>query len=214
MNRGKTSKAEQSKQDSRLMDSSHENEWSEAYERLALYLESHGVKDKIDQAHLILPVLKKAKEAYEMEHEIHPFTHVFQAAHEMMEAWFNTILSQSQADTPSSPSLSPNFNSNDLLLQGRGALFLSDADKKWPVFLFQPEALKNNDLTNTLRSSLPQARPDLEFSSMAARPIDLGSWSHAAGNAFKILERQKLLKLTLIWVIVTLILTFIFWITR
>ena len=179
--------------------------WSEAYERLELYLQTHGIINKLQQAHFILPILEKTRQVHAANPSISPMIHAIEMSREAMASWFKSVL----LDANQLPA-----STHAMLLQGETALFLCDAQKKWPELIFQPDAANHSDFMRALRSALPQAGPELAFSSMAARRISLGAWSHAAGHAFEMLERKKLVKLTIIWSIVTLLLILIFWITR
>jgi hypothetical protein len=65
-----------------------------------------------------------------------------------------------------------------------------------------------------MRTGAVRAGPDMVFSSMAPRPIDLGPIPEAAGETMERIERWPILRALLLWLLFAGALAAIFYATR
>ena len=70
------------------------------------------------------------------------------------------------------------------------------------------------DLAERIRSTYLAAGPDLEFSNMAPRPIDLGPVSSVADETWRTFARWPVLRIAVLWALVGALLGLSFYLTR
>src|SRR5712672_3045473 len=68
-----------------------EEEWNEAYARLADYFRSYRLHNRIRRTQLILETLRRAAEAHERDSSRAPTTHAIQQARTMLHDWLGQI---------------------------------------------------------------------------------------------------------------------------
>jgi len=137
-----------------------EEEWNEAYARLADYFRSYRLHNRIRRTQLILETLRRAAEEHEKDSTRAPTSHAIAQAREMMKAWLGEIykgmeLTESQIEG-----------------SGRLGFHLCDGPSRWPHFFIDRENLPP-DMTEAMRSAVRASGPRLQVSKMTPRPIDL-----------------------------------------
>jgi hypothetical protein len=137
-----------------------EEEWNEAYARLADYFRSYRLHNRIRRTQLILETLRRAAEAHEKDSRRPPTGHAIAQAREMMKEWLGEIykgmeLTESQIEG-----------------SGRLGFHLCDGPGRWPHFFIDRENLPP-DMTEAMRTAVRASGPRLQVSKMTPRPIDL-----------------------------------------
>jgi hypothetical protein len=138
-----------------------EDEWNEAYARLADYFRSYRLHNRIRRTQLILETLRRAAEAHVKNPDTPPTAHAIQQARLMLREWLAQIyqgmeLTESQIEGT-----------------GRLGFHLCDGPGRWPNFFIDRENLPE-DMTGAMRSAVRASGPRLQVSKMTPRPIDLG----------------------------------------
>ncbi len=138
-----------------------EEEWNEAYARLADYFRSYRLHNRIRRTQLILETLRRAADAHEKDPSRLPTAHAIEQARAMLREWLGQIyegmeLTESQIEG-----------------SGRLGFHLCDGPGRWPHFFIDRENLPP-DMTEAMRSIVRASGPRLQISKMTPRPIDLG----------------------------------------
>ncbi len=138
-----------------------EEEWNEAYARLADYFRSYRLHNRIRRTQLILETLRRAADAHEKDSSRLPTAHAIEQARAMLREWLGQIyegmeLTESQIEG-----------------SGRLGFHLCDGPGRWPHFFIDRENLPP-DMAEAMRSIVRASGPRLQISKMTPRPIDLG----------------------------------------
>jgi len=177
-----------------------EEEWNEAYARLADYFRSYRLHNRIRRTQLILETLRRAADAHEKDLRRSPTSHAIEQAREMLRDWLEQIykgmeLTESQIEG-----------------SGRLGFHLCDGPSRWPHFFIDRDNLPE-DMAEAMRSAIRTSGPRLQVSKMTPRPIDLGLFddvdeSTLEGNARTFLRYPALL------VFIVGVLWFVYWLTK
>lgn len=162
--------------------------WAEARERVRGYLAAHGVgAPQLDE--LAGQILLVARERAAAEPGRHPPSIAIDAAIALIDGWIEHIVGSEQPET-----------SGRKFAHERASVHLAQISRSWPQhFLSSGEVPP--ELATHLRSTHVKAGPDLEFSSMASRPIDLGLVSDVAGSTWRTFDRLPALRAVAIWAV-------------
>lgn len=138
-----------------------EEEWNEAYARLADYFRSFRLHNRIRRTQLILETLRRAADAHEVDPKRTPTAHAIEQARLMLREWLGQIyegmeLTESQIEG-----------------SGRLGFHLCDGPTRWPHFFIDRDNLPP-DMAEAMRSAIRASGPRLQVSKMTPRPIDLG----------------------------------------
>ena len=138
-----------------------EEEWNEAYARLADYFRSFRLHNRIRRPQLILETLRRAADAHETDPKRTPTAHAIEQARLMLREWLGQIyegmeLTESQIEG-----------------SGRLGFHLCDGPTRWPHFFIDRDNLPP-DMAEAMRSAIRASGPRLQVSKMTPRPIDLG----------------------------------------
>jgi hypothetical protein len=96
---------------------------------------------------------------------------------------------------------------------GRAALHLASVAEQWPEVLLDA-ANAPPETVERIRTTYVAAGPDLEFSNMAPRPIDLGVVSTMADETWRTFARWPVLRTAFLWGIAFALLGLSFFLTR
>jgi len=99
-----------------------EEEWNEAYARLADYFRSYRLHNRIRRTQLILETLRRAALAHAREPEKKPTGHAIEQARSMMQHWLRSIYSDMQM-TPA-----------QIEASGKLGFYLAGGSERWPQF--------------------------------------------------------------------------------
>ncbi len=160
--------------------------WNAAYVRVEDYLRAHRIHNRLHQSRLIQTVLERAARRHEANPALEPTTLAAEEIEALMDEWFSEVLDNK------------NHPQERVATAGRVAMLLSDGPQKWPYAFLDSQTIPE-DFTREMRASSMQAGPDMTFSNMAPRPIDLGTISEAAGETLERFEKWPILRTLVLW---------------
>lgn len=166
-----------------------EEEWNEAYARLADYFRSYQLHNRIRRTQLILETLRNAARAHEKDPGKTPTAHSIEQARLMLREWLGKIYSDL------------NLSEAQLEATGRLGFHLAGGPSRWPQFFLDEENM-DPDMTEAMRSAVRTSGPGMRVSKMTPRDIDLGLVSDVAEDTFDRLGRQPILRYSVLAIIV------------
>lgn len=177
-----------------------EEEWNEAYARLADYFRSYRLHNRIRRTQLILETLRRAADAHEKNPQRTPTSHAIEQARAMMKEWLGEIYKGMEL--------------TDAQIEGSGRLgfHLCDGPGRWPHFFIDRENLPP-DMTEAMRSAVRASGPRLQVSKMTPRPIDLRIIGDDEDEGQAESGTSVLLRYSVLFVIVVGVLWFVYWLT-
>jgi hypothetical protein len=158
-----------------------EEEWNEAYARLADYFRSYQLHNRIRRTQLILETLRRAAEAHKKDPSLTPTAHSIDQARRMLREWLAAIYSDM------------NLNESQLEAAGRLGFHLSGGPARWPNFFLDKDNLPA-DMKEAMLSAVRNSGPGMQVSKMTPRDMDLGIVSGVAEDTFDRLGRHPLLR--------------------
>ncbi len=176
-------------------------QWNAAFVRVEDYLRAHRIANRLHQARLIQQILERAARRHAANPAREPTTLAAEETEAMMDRWFAEVLAK--RDQPH----------ERIAVDGRLALLLCDGPEKWP-YAFLDERNIPKDFATAMRAGDVEAGPDLAFSNMAPRPIDLGPITEAAGETLERIEKWPIVRTLLLWLVFAAALSGIFYATR
>ena len=178
-----------------------EEEWNEAYARLADYFRSYQLHNRIRRTQLILETLRRAAAAHKTDTKKTPTAHSIEQARFMLKEWLGAIYSDM------------NLNESQLEAGGRLGFHLSGGPARWPNFFLDKENLPQ-DMIEAMRSAVRASGPGMQVSKMTPRDIDLGRVSEVAEDTFDTLGRHPILRYSILIGIVGAVLTYLYLLFR
>ena len=178
-----------------------EEEWNEAYARLADYFRSYRLHNRIRRTQLILETLRRAAEAHAKDPARTPTAHAIEQAKTMLNEWLGAIYSDL------------NLTDSQIEASGRLGFHLCDGPDRWPHFFLDRGNLPP-DMTEAMRSAVRTSGPRLQISKMTPRDIDLGRITEVAEDTFGTLGRNTLARYALLVLLVGGVLGYFFWLLR
>jgi hypothetical protein len=176
-------------------------QWNAAYVRVEDYLRAHRIHNRLHQARLIQQILERVARRHASDPSRDPTTLAAEETEAMMDRWFAAVLGA--RDQPH----------ERIAVDGRVALLLCDGPTRWP-YAFLDEKNIPPDFAQAMRAGAVDAGPDLAFSNMAPRPIDLGPFTAAAGETLERIEKWPIVRTLLLWLVFAAALGGIFYATR
>lgn len=160
--------------------------WGEAYERVEHLLLAYRVTNRFLLAQLSELILRSAASRHAREPDRSRADLAAEEGVRLIGEWIDALVG------PSDDSPARRF------ALSRAAIFLADLPTRWPASFLNfrdppPELLER------LRKTYIAAGPDLEFSNMAPRPIDLGPISIAAEETWRTFARWPALHGAFLW---------------
>jgi hypothetical protein len=178
-----------------------EEEWNEAYARLADYFRSYQLHNRIRRTQLILETLRRAAEAHAREPGRSPTAHSIEQARLMLRDWLGTIYRDL------------NLSEAQIEAAGRLGFYLSGGPASWPHFFLDDENLPE-DMAEAMRSAVRTSGPGMQVSKMTPRDIDLGIVSEVAEDTFETLGRHPMLRYALLTTIAGSVLGYLYLLLR
>lgn len=176
--------------------------WTEATERVEGYLRSYRVDNRLLLHRLTQHIIGRAARRLADEPGREPTALAIEEARRLIEAWLERVVGAADGESAA-----------QRFARGRAAVELANLATAWPeYFLDYREAPP--EMTARLRSTYLDAGPDLEFSNMAPRPLDLGPITSAAGSAWRTFDKWPLLGSLAVWILFTAVLAVGFYATR
>lgn len=163
-------------------------EWTEARERVRAYLSAHGVAPgRVDE--LTEQVIGFARERRAAQLEQHPVEIAADAAMLLIDGWIQMHVG-----------LDPSENAGRRFAHERAAVHLADLPQRWPQHFLREEN-PPAEMLSELRTTYVEAGPDLEFSNMTPRPIELGPVSDVADTTWRTFDKWPFLRGVATWLI-------------
>lgn len=179
----------------------NEEEWNEAYARLADYFRAYRLHNRIRRTQLILETLRRAADAHAKDPARTPTAHAIEQAKLMLHEWLGAIYSDL------------NLTGAQIDASGRLGFHLCDGPNRWPHFFLDRGNLPA-DMTGAMRSAVRTSGPRLQVSKMTPREIDLGRITEVAEGTFDKLERTPLARYALLVLIIGGVLRYFFWLLK
>jgi hypothetical protein len=177
-----------------------EEEWNEAYARLADYFRSYRLHNRIRRTQLILETLRRAADAHEKLPDRAPTSHAIEQARAMMKEWLGEIYKGME------------MTESQIEGSGRLGFHLCDGPGRWPHFFIDRENLPV-DMTEAMRSAVRTSGPRLQVSKMTPRPIDLRIIGDDEGEGEAVSGGSVFLRYTMLLIIVVGVLWYVYWLT-
>jgi hypothetical protein len=153
-------------------------DWNMAYYRLEDYLRAHNVTNKLHQSQIILRLLERAAAQHAVDPAQAPTKLALDEAYAVIDRWFQSLLpDEPEARAP---------------VVGRVAMFILNAPEKWPSAFLADDADVPAEFKHALREITVEAGPDLRFSSMVPRPLDITPESEPSEDAWERIGRVSL----------------------
>lgn len=178
-----------------------EEEWNEAYARLADYFRSYRLHNRIRRTQLILETLRRAADAHAKLPSRTPTAHAIEQAKLMLHEWLGAIYSDLS------------LTDSQIEASGRLGFHLCDGPDRWPHFFLDRGNLPP-DMTEAMRSAVRTSGPRLQVSKMTPRDIDLGRITEVAEDTIDTLGRNPLARYALLVVFVGGVLGYFFWLLK
>jgi len=178
-----------------------EEEWNEAYARLADYFRSYRLHNRIRRTQLILETLRRAAETHALEPEKSPTAHAIEQARGMLRTWLGSIYE------------GLNLTESQIEATGRLGFHLCDGPDRWPHFFLDDDNLPE-DMADAMRSVVQASGPSLQISKMTPREIDLGKITEITEDTIDTLGRHALLRYAVLLLMVGGVLGYLFWLLR
>ena len=137
-------------------------QWNDAYARLADYYRAHRIHSRVHRTYLILETLRRAAQTHQRHADKSPTEATIHEARRMHRAWLRTIIGDL------------NVPEARLDANGRLSFLLCDGPNKYPDYFIGEGTSPPPEMVEAMRKPIEQSGPDLAFSSMVPRPIDLG----------------------------------------
>lgn len=178
-------------------DTGTEEEWNEAYARLADYFRSYQLHNRIRRTQLILETLRRAADAHRKDPKRTPTAHSIEQARVMMREWLAVIYSDM------------NLNESQLEAAGRLGFHLSGGPTRWPNFFLDKDNLPK-DMAEAMRAAVRTSGPGMQVSKMTPRDMDLGIVSEVAEDTFDRLGRHPIIRYSILVSIVVGVLGYLY----
>lgn len=162
-----------------------EEQWNEAYARLADYFRSYQLHNRIRRTQLILETLRRAATAHKKDPSRTPTTHSIEQARLMLREWLAAIYSDM------------NLNESQIEATGRLGFHLSGGPVRWPNFFLDKDNLPDA-MREAMRAAVRTSGPGMSVSKMTPRDMDLGIVSDVAEDTFDRLGRHPILRYSIL----------------
>jgi hypothetical protein len=161
--------------------------WRDAHDRVTAYLRASRVHDPELCERLGDQIVAAARQRYETESNRTPGDLVAEETRRLVEAWTTRYLGPATDE-----SIAQRF------AHARAAVLLANLTERWPDGFLNP-AEQPPEFGRRFKSTYLQSGPDLEFSNMSPRPIDLGPMSGLADRTWKTFDKWPMLRGLATW---------------
>lgn len=182
-------------------DQSSEPAWIEARQRVRAYLNAHGVSGSL-RDELSDQIILLARDRAQSEPGMRPTALAIGSANELIDAWIEHIVGNEARESP-----------ERRFAHERASVHLAQIPRTWPDHFLNSREIPA-ELSAHLKSTHVMAGPDLEFSKMTARPIDLGPVSDVAGSTWRTFDKLPVLRAVTVWMIYLALLALAFFAVR
>lgn len=172
--------------------------WNEAADRLARFIDTFALNDRIHVSRLTLRLLDEARQVYERDKSQTPTTLVMEKMQQLLADWLAVNLGEQGRPR------------SEILASGYIALLLSRLNQTAPgLFLAAPLP---DDLQKAMRQTLIETGPDLNVSSMTPRHLDYGPMLQLAQQTWHRFDLRATLTALIFWACVYCI--FYWWLSE
>lgn len=178
-----------------------QEEWNEAYARLADYFRALRIHSRLHRTYLILETLRRAARTHAAHPDKSPTFVAIHEARRMQRDWMRAIIGDL------------NISEGRMDVNGRLAFLLCEGPRRWPHYFLSREELPP-DMVKGMRVRIEQSGPDLAVSSMVPRQIDLGLMSEITDDTIETFERYPILRYALLTAISALVIYGIWTVTH
>jgi hypothetical protein len=173
-----------------------EQEWNEAYARLADYFRSYRLHNRIRRTQLVLETLKRAAATHAKDPSKKPTEHAINHARLMMHDWLGKIYSDMHMTEP------------QIEASGRLGFYLSGGPERWPHY-FMDEKNPPEEMAEAMRLAVRTSGPRLQVSKMTPRDMDLGL-TLVAEDTFDRFGKQPWTRYAILAVLVILVISYFY----
>ncbi len=178
-----------------------EEEWNEAYARLADYFRAHRLHNRIRRTQLILETLRLAAIQHKLQPTRSPTALAIEQARNMLRDWLGDVYAGLELDT------------TQLEAAGRLGFHLCGGPNRWPHFFLNKDDVPE-DMVDAMRSAVRESGPRLQVSKMTPRDIDLGIISDVAEDTFDRFDRHPFLRYSFLAIVVGSVLGYLYWLLK
>ena len=178
-----------------------QEQWNDAYARLADYFRAHRIHSRLHRTYLILESLRRAAETHGKHPERTPTYVAIHEARRMHREWLRNIIGDLKVPE------------GRLEANGKLAFLLCDGPVRYPDFFLSRTDLPP-EMMQEMRDPIEQSGPDLAVSSMVPRPIDLGIIPELAEDTSDMLVRNPWLRYLALAVLAGLVLWGLYSVTQ
>jgi hypothetical protein len=172
-----------------------EDEWNEAYARLADYYRSYRLHNRIRRTQLILETLKLAAVAHAKDPSRKPTAHAVEQARDMLRTWFGEIYGGMMA------------NQEMTEAAGRLGFHLCDGAETWSAHFLNTQDIPH-EMAEAMRAAVQTSGPRMAVSKMTPRDIDLGL-TNVAEDTFEGLGRNPWVRYAILITVAGLVLAYV-----
>lgn len=173
-----------------------DQEWNEAYARLADYFRSYRLHNRIRRTQLVLESLRRASNAHTKDPSRKPVALAIDEARKMMHDWLGTIYYDMHLTEP------------QIEAGGRLGFYISDGPDRWPLH-FMDNNFVPPEMSGAMREAVRTSGPSLQVSKMTPRDMDLG-FTHVAEGTFEGFARQPWMRYAVLAVFVTFVFYYVY----
>jgi hypothetical protein len=138
-----------------------DQEWNEAYARLADYFRAYRLHNRLRRTELVLESLKRAAETHAKDQSKKPVFYALEHAREMQRQWLSGIYSNLTMTGP------------QLEASGRLGFYLAGGPTRWPQHFMATKACPE-EMVEAMQLAIRTSGPRLQISKMTPRSMDLG----------------------------------------
>jgi len=173
-----------------------DQEWNEAYARLADYFRAYRLHNRIRRTQLVLESLRRASVAHAKDQTRKPVAHAIEQARQMMHDWLGRIYQDLKMTEP------------QIEASGRLGFYISDGPDRWPQH-FMDASFMPEEMSAAMQQAVRTSGPSLQVSKMTPRDMDLG-FTHVAEGTFEQISRQPWLRYAMLAVFVALVFGYVY----
>jgi len=173
-----------------------DQEWNEAYARLADYFRSYRLHNRIRRTQLVLESLRRASEAHAKNPTRKPVAYAIDEARKMMHDWLGRIYHDMNLTEP------------QIEAGGRLGFYISDGPEKWPLHFIDSNFMPP-EMSEAMRQAVRTSGPSLQVSKMTPRDMDLG-FTNVAEDTFEGFARQPWMRYAMLAVFVYFVFYYVY----
>jgi len=173
-----------------------DQEWNEAYARLADFFRSYRLHNRIRRTQLVLESLRRASEAHAKNPTRKPVAYAIDEARKMMHDWLGRIYHDMNLTEP------------QIEAGGRLGFYISDGPEKWPLHFIDSNFMPP-EMSEAMRQAVRTSGPSLQVSKMTPRDMDLG-FTNVAEDTFEGFARQPWMRYAMLAVFVYFVFYYVY----